>query len=136
MRDYSAVILYVKDSSLKAAAEVGLGGGELSLNVNHRLHPLIMLYFCIIIQMNTTCLRVNLIFYTNNSVQFQLQLLLKTINLSRNIFLYPIQDSRVQIRCRKNQIKLAKHLQEILEDIFFYLKYLQFGFLPTDSTTL
>lgn len=35
--------------------------------------------------MNTTCLRVNLIFYTNNSVQFQLQLLLKTINLSRNI---------------------------------------------------
>lgn len=86
--------------------------------------------------MNTTCLRVNLIFYTNNSVQFRLQLLLKTINLSRNIFLYPIRNSRVQIRCRKNQIKLAKHLQEILEDIFFYLKYLQFGFLPTDSTTL
>lgn len=134
MRDYSAVILYVKDSSLKAAAEVS--GGKLSLNVNHRLHQLIRLYFCIIIQMNTTCLRVNLIFYTNNSVQFQLQLLLKTINLSRNIFLYPIRNSRVQIRCRKNQIKLAKHLQEILEDIFFYLKYLQFGFLPTDSTTL
>lgn len=90
MRDYSAVILYVKDSSLKAAAEVS--GGKLSLNVNHRLHQLIRLYFCIIIQMNTTCLRVNLIFYTNNSVQFQLQLLLKTINLFEEYI--PISNTR------------------------------------------
>lgn len=44
--------------------------------------------------MNTTniCLRVNLIFYTNNSVQFQLQLLLKTINLFEEYI--PISNTR------------------------------------------